>query len=83
MRLDSYIQSRHQLQKLKEHNPSDIPLVSAEERTKMVVIFHNETTFNANECQRTQWGREGEYMIMPKSKGSGIMVSDFIDRMGT
>ena len=25
-------------------------------------------------------GEKGEYMIMPKSKGSGTMVSDFIDR---
>ena len=25
---------------------------------------------------------KGEYMIMPKSKGSGIMVSDFIDING-
>ena len=48
----------------------------------MVVNFHDETTFNANECQKTQLVRKGEYMIMPKSKGSGIMVSDIIDRNG-
>ena len=60
--------------------PSDIALASSEQRQKTIVIFHYETTFNANECQKTQWGRKGEFMIMPKTKGSAIMVSDFIDR---
>ena len=35
--------------------------------------------FLANEDQTTQWGLEGERMLRPKSKGSGIMVSDFVD----
>lgn len=25
------------------------------------------------------WGKKGEHMLLPKSKGSGIMVSDFVD----
>ena len=62
--------------------PQDIALASSEQRQKTIVIFHDETTFNANECQTTQWGRKGEFMIMPKSKGSGIMISDFIDKNG-
>ena len=48
-------------------------------REKTVVIFHDESTFNANDDQSTQWGVKGEGMLRPKSKGSGIMVSDFID----
>lgn len=33
----------------------------------------------SNEDQPTQWGMKGEKMLKPKSKGSGIMVSDFVD----
>ena len=33
----------------------------------------------SNEDQTTQWGMKGEKMLKPKSKGSGIMVSDIID----
>jgi len=44
-----------------------------------VVLFHDESTFQANEDQPTFWGIKGTTLINPKSKGSGIMVSDFID----
>ena len=59
--------------------PNDAPLASSETREKAAVIFHDESTFNANDDQGTQWGVKGEGMLRPKSKGSGIMVSDFID----
>ena len=29
--------------------------------------------------QTVMWGKKGEHMLRPKSKGSGIMLSDFID----
>ena len=32
-----------------------------------------------NEDQNVMWGVKGQKMIKPKSKGAGIMVSDFID----
>ena len=34
---------------------------------------------HVNEDQHFQWGQKGDHMLRPKSKGSGIMVSDFID----
>lgn len=46
---------------------------------KTVIIFHDESTFQANDDQSTVWGQKGMTVIRPKSKGSGIMVSDFID----
>ena len=59
---------------------------------KRVFFFHDESTFNSNEDQPTQWGEKGRHMLRPKSKGSGgrhmlrpkskgsgIMVSDFVD----
>ena len=33
----------------------------------------------ANDDQSLQWGEKGTRMMKPKSKGAGIMVSDFID----
>ena len=59
--------------------PTSIPLASTETREKTVVFFHDESTFMANEGQTTMWGKKGEHILSPKSKGSGIMVSDFVD----
>ncbi len=59
--------------------PSNLPLASLETRQKTVVLFHDESTFHVNEDQNFAWGQKGEHMLRPKSKGSGIMVSDFVD----
>ena len=57
----------------------DVDGPTNERRLKTVVFFHDESTFMSNEDQPTQWGMKGEKMLKPKSKGAGIMVSDFID----
>ena len=59
--------------------PEDIDPPPLEKRLKTVVFFHDESTFQCNEDQSLQWGLKGSRMIRPKSKGAGIMVSDFID----
>ena len=59
--------------------PSTVPLLPADVRYKTVIIFHDELTFQANEDQTIMWGKKGESMLRPKRKGSGIMVSDFIN----
>ena len=59
--------------------PSSVPLALSEVREKTAVIFHDESTFQANDDQSIMWGKKGEHMLRPKSKGAGIMVSDFID----
>ena len=48
---------------------------------KNVVIFHDESTFQANDDEPMQWGDAAmkKGLLRPKSKGAGIMVSDFID----
>ena len=61
--------------------PKDVPLASVDRRAKTVVFFHDGSTFNANDDQTTQCGMKGEGMLRPKSKGSGIMVSDFINEI--
>ena len=60
--------------------PSDVDPPTIERRSKTVFHFHDESTFMSNEDQPTQWGMKGEKMMKPKSKGAGIMVSDFIDK---
>ena len=57
----------------------DVYAPTNEKRSKTVVLFHDESTFLANEDQPTQWGMKGDKIMNPKSKCAGIMVSDFID----
>ena len=52
-----------------------------DQQDKTVVFFHDESTFSSNEDQSIMWGEKGQKMIKPKSKGAGIMVSDFIDEL--
>ena len=56
------------------------PPPDAESRKTLVLIYHDESIFNTNEGQQWMWASEDMAVIRPKSKGSGIMVSDFIDQ---
>ena len=58
--------------------PSDLHAPPTEVIEKTIVLFHDETTFQANEDQPTLWAERGTNVMRPKSRGSGIMVSDFI-----
>ena len=46
------------------------------------MIYHDESIFNTNEGQTWMWGEEERPAILPKTKGSGIMVSDFVEEYG-
>ena len=59
--------------------PEDIEPPPLEHREKTVIFFHDESTFQSNEYQSLQWGLKGSKMMKPKSRGAGIMLSDFID----
>ena len=59
--------------------PHDVALPSSSTREKTVFFFHNESTFQASENQPFQWGNRGEHKHQKKSKGLGIMASDFVD----
>ena len=54
-----------------------VRLEANEEKKELVIIFHNESIFNTNEGQTWMWGESEWPAILPKTKGSGIMVSDF------
>ena len=62
-----------------ERLPEDLTCPSEEQLQKTIVLFHDESIFSANEDQGSQWGEKDNDAIKPKGKGSGIMVSDFID----
>ena len=59
--------------------PSDLHGPPQEVADKTIILFHDESTFQSNEDQPTLWAEKGTNVMRPKSKGSGIMVSDFID----
>ena len=54
--------------------------VSAEKR--LVLIYHDESVFHANDAQLWQWAEEDKITIRPKSQGRGLMISDFIEEHG-
>lgn len=47
-----------------------------------VTVTHDECTFNANDCRHQQWVEEGGMPLQSKSRGKGIMVSDFLTPIG-
>ena len=50
-----------------------------EDKKTLVVLYHNERIYNYNEGQTWMWGKEDRPTKLPKVKGSGIMVADFVD----
>ena len=59
--------------------PTDIEPPTAERRAKLVVFCHDESTFQCNDDQNMQWGYKSDKIMKHKSKGAGIMISDFVD----
>ena len=64
--------------------PSDeralTPPSDAEFCKRLVLIYHDESIFNTNEGQKWAWTTGEEPIIQPKTKGAGIMISDFIEQ---
>ena len=58
--------------------PEDLETPRADVLSKTIVLFHDESTFQANDYEQTQWRTKGDHFLVPKSKGTGIIVSDFI-----
>ena len=54
------------------------PVGCATASRSLVLIFHDESSFHANEGQSVLWAEEGRVPIRPKSQGRGLMVSDFV-----
>jgi hypothetical protein len=48
----------------------------------LVLVTHNESTFNGNDGKRRLWIAKDKQLLCPKSKGKGIMVSGFLTPRG-
>ena len=59
--------------------PPDLTCPPTDVLDKTVVFFRDESTFQSNEDQPIYWGTKDTHIMKPKSRGAGIMVSDFID----
>ena len=60
-------------------NVDNIPSTPPSSGKRLVTLVHDETAFNANEGQNKMWSDEEMQCLRPKGRGSGVMVSDFID----
>ena len=45
---------------------------------RKVLVTHNESTFNTNDDKQYHWKKKGTEPLKPKSKGKGLMVSEFL-----
>ena len=48
-------------------------------RKRLVLIYHDESTFHSNDDQGWVWAEKWSQQIKPKGQGRGLMVSDFIE----
>ena len=55
---------------------------NSEANKYLVLIYHDECIFHANECQSVPWAEDGKLPIRPKIQGRGLMVSDFVTEHG-
>ena len=62
----------------KEDGSWEVPLNLQSGEKPLVLVTHDESTFNANDGKRRVWSQEGEQPLRPKGKGRGIMVSGFL-----
>lgn len=44
----------------------------------LVLVTHDESTFNANDGKRHIWMEKGKTPLRPKGRGKGIMISEFL-----
>jgi len=64
---------------LREYNdigeiPKSVPIFTRRRH----LITHDKSTFNANDSPSYSWKKNGSEWLKPKSKGKGLMVSEFL-----
>ena len=57
--------------------PSTVPIASAATREKTVVLFHDESTFQANEDQPVMWGKKGEHLLYDAWNGYHALRDEY------
>ena len=58
--------------------PSDVPLASTETREKTVFFFNDESTFNSNKDQSTQWGKRVDTCSDLRAKGQAMLSKSVV-----
>ena len=62
---------------LKQHEPT-----TTSEQRPLIYVTHDESIFNANDGKRQMWIQTESQPLRQKSKGQGIMVSEFLTPIG-
>lgn len=71
------IERRSKLYEGHDMNEVILPSLNTGEK-EVILITHDESTFYCNEGRRLFWMENGRKKLLPKSKGTSIMVSGFI-----
>ena len=56
----------------------DVEVIKLEAGGRRILITHDESTFNSNDGGTYAWKPKGTEWLRPKSRGQGLMVSDFL-----
>lgn len=81
----TYLKTMEDLRKTHKPPPpcaDEPPRVRNEEddvKKQLVLLYHDESIYNCNEGQTWMWAEAEKPAILPKTKGSGVMIADFID----
>ena len=86
-----YVQRLQTLEKNHSAPPLPSDVVGAEQPCllwdltapkQLVTMYHDESTFQANDDQKYAWAQPDQSFLKKKCRGSGIMISDFIEEFG-
>ena len=73
------LQATHKPPPLPSDGEASLPIGNSSASKELVLIYHDESVFHANEDHAYSWAESGRRIIKPKGQGQGLMVSDFID----
>jgi hypothetical protein len=76
--METYKVDQRNFDKNGEEQSDSRPLESQHKR-RVVVWYHDESTFYANDCRQIRWVWSGETpKFVPKGEGASLMVADFV-----
>ena len=62
-----------------DHNQESNEIGDIHATKKLVLIYHDESSFHAQEGRSRGWTEKGKQPLLPKGRGRALMVSDFVD----
>jgi len=76
--LEEWTKASRRFVVFKEDGTWELPPGLLQGEKPLVLVTHDESTFNANDGKRKMWMEDGKQPLRPKGKGKGIMVSGFL-----